>query len=127
MKRSYYPYTQWEDFNCGMYANLEKDKEKEAIDRAVELLSNPQELYLLMKRVSLEWVKSTEQNFSDTGSNRRAWLGQAACCIQDKIPEYITRIAWMLLSKDKQDEANDIADRVIYEYENKQWRLRNWI
>lgn len=34
-------------------------------------------------------------------------------------PEYLTRIAWGLLNKDVQQKANNIADKIIIEFENK--------
>lgn len=49
MKRVYYHYTQWEDFQSGMYNEVKEGRE-ERIQKAIELLTNDELCYKYMKR-----------------------------------------------------------------------------
>lgn len=66
-----------------------------------------------MLRVVAEWPVSCEQNLTDTGQNRRAWVGHAACCLATGAPEYLTREAWGHLTQEQRDKANARADQAI--------------
>jgi hypothetical protein len=67
--------------------------------------------------VAREWIHAAEVNLTDFGSNRRAWLGQAACCFTHGLPAYVTRLAWNALDPSVQVEANRTAEQVIAEWE----------
>src|SRR5262245_953097 len=114
MKRVFYPYLEWEDWNAGMYRNA---TETAAVARSRGLLSNPAKLLEAMRRVVSEWPIATEHQLTNTEHNRRSWLGQAACCIARTSSETDTRIAWGMLTDEQRREANAVADRVIEEWE----------
>ena len=122
MKRVYYPYWDWEDYKAGLYVLIdtytEEQTEKLAND-AKELLSNSE----LFKDVGLsvisDWIKSADVNLSNPSRNRQAWIGQASCCYALKIPEWITKLGWRLMSPEQQAEANRVADEVIRIWEIK--------
>jgi hypothetical protein len=117
MKQIYEHYEKWEDFNAGMYSlNDVIDKDKKVIS-AINLLSNQIEFYDAMKKLLNMWKVSVDVNLTNKQQNRRAWLGAAACMFIHNTPEYLTRIAWNLLNKDVQDNANKLADKIILEYE----------
>ena len=115
MKRKYYSYIEWEDWQNGMYKTVNLWERPILIQKATQLLKNRQLLYNTMRIVTKKWIVSTSQNLSKEFS-RRPWLGQAACCYLHKIPEDLTRIAWGLLTEEQRDGANKIADNVINEW-----------
>lgn len=115
-KQFYSHYTLWEDFNCGMW-NKYEGLEKEGLSKCISLLQNP-ELGMIM--VTKNWNISTKVNLSDKQQNRKSWLGQAACCIIHGVPENITRKAWMMLTEQERDNANQIAKKVIEQWEKSQ-------
>jgi hypothetical protein len=117
MKQIFEPYEKWEDYKSGMYNSSGIiDKDKKVIE-SINLLSSPTDFYESCKKVMQEWKVSTDVNLSNKSINRRAWLGAAACMISNSCPEYLTRVAWSLLNEDVQQKANNIADKIIQEYE----------
>ena len=119
MEQIYIEYQKWEDYLCGMYnANDVIDKDKKVIE-SINLLSNPNDFYITCQKILIDWKISSDVNLSNRNQNRKAWLGAAACMYKCNAPEYLTRIAWSLLNKKKQDSANKIAEKIILEYETK--------
>lgn len=116
VKQQYYHFEEWEDFKNGMYATtcLKTDK---CLKKAVLLLSNPYLCEKYMQKAVSIWQKSALHNLSNYSRNRRAWLGQAACCFFSGTPEYLTKQAWWLLTDKQRDKANHIADQVIRKWE----------
>lgn len=110
-KRFYAPYTDWEDFINGMYGTEVKIDQ---IEKSRLLLLQPKNAML---RVISEWPISSKHNLTNAGSNRKSWLGQAACCINHQSTEFETRLAWKELTKDEQAFANECADEVIVIWE----------
>lgn len=109
--RIHHPYTVWEDFRAGMYApssNPDNDAQ-----RARTLLANPPGLVEAMADVVAAWPKAAQQFLTNRDSNRRSWLGQAACCYALGVPAIATRAAWWLLTEEQQELANAAADVVI--------------
>jgi hypothetical protein len=99
---------------------LSKDKNIEDLYKnVIHILGDEINCYNAMNRVINEWVISCEQNLSNITINRKSWLGWAACSIQSKIPEIITRKAWFLLSLEQQEMANKIADDIIKKWEER--------
>lgn len=115
MKQIFHHYTEWEDFQHGMY-NEDKQGRKKRVYQAQHLLSDPVALYKQMKRVTVEWVKATEQAFTNPNINHQAFLGQCACCIWKGIHEDETREAWGYLDDETRAKANNVADRVFNEW-----------
>jgi hypothetical protein len=116
MKRIYHPYWKWEDHKAGLYNMLdpytEQQTEKLSND-AKELLSNPELFRNVALTVIRDWPRSAEVNLSNPSRNRQAWIGQASCCYALKIPEYITKFGWRLMTLEQQAEANKVADEII--------------
>jgi len=119
MKQIFENYQKWEDFQAGMYSLAEIADKDDKILGAVSLLSNENDFYIAMTNVLNNWKIATDVNLTNKQQNRRAWLGASACMYVHKTPEYLTRIAWSLLSKEIQDKANLVAEKIILEYENK--------
>ena len=117
MKRIYYPYTEWEDYQNGLFKTVSSPYEGVLINNAISLLSNPKKFYEVAKKVINEWPKAADLNLSNVGRNRQAWIGQASCCYKFGVPENQTKRAWNLLTEQQQNDANKIADIIILEWE----------
>ena len=120
MKRIYHHYNLWEDCKNGILENNFSELEEEELTiKAKELLCDKEEFYKIALKVITEWKYSSEQNLSNTSRNRQAWIGQASCCYKCKVPEYITKYAWRLMTFEEQEQANRIADKIISIWEDK--------
>ena len=113
MKRIYHHYEKWEDFQDGMWRILSKDEEREMLPRAVEFTGDADLYGSFMMRVIVEWPVACEQNLSNEGINRLAWVGHAATSLAIHCPEYVTRQAWGLLTQRQRDEANSKAQLAV--------------
>lgn len=114
-KRKHFHYSEWEDHKAGLYSTASFTDTQ--IDAAKTILGNGQKCLDAMRRVITEWPISTEQQLTDESQNRRAWLGQAACCIEAGVSDTATKQAWWKLTETDQNTANAIADTVIWEWE----------
>lgn len=115
MKPIYHHYTQWEDFQNGMY-NEDKIGRKERIEKAIQILSDEELCNKAMRMVTAQWKYACEQNLSSNIYGHRAFLGQAACSIYAGVHEDETRQAWGMLTDDQRKKANSIADAVYNEW-----------
>jgi hypothetical protein len=118
MRRVYYQYELWEDYQRGMYALTAPDQER-AIEDARLLLANPAALYHAMAAATLLWQHACEVNLTNRSRNRQAWLGQAACCLLYQTPESLTKLGWHRLTDAEQRAANAVADQVIVAWERR--------
>lgn len=118
MKRIFHPYDKWECYFHGLY-NEQTEGREERVQQSIQLLRNPLRLEMFMDIVSDEWKHSCEVYFSHKGYNRRAWLGQAACCYSHKAGESETREAWRFLTDEEMEKANTVADKVIHNWERR--------
>jgi hypothetical protein len=109
----------WEDWKNGMMRTVSTQSDNLILENCIILLSNAENLYNAMKKVVNDWPISTEERLTKIDTNRRAWLGWAACSIMFKAPDFITRKAWGLIPKNKKADANLIAEKVILEYESR--------
>lgn len=131
IERVYHPFTIWEDYKYGMYESVCFMDAQVLIRECEMTLKCPEWLRESMQFVSHNWLYAAENNLTNTHRNRQAWLGQAACCFSHSAPEYITKLAWKNLSEIEQKRANDVADSVIQEWEEKflsgyfKWQKRN--
>lgn len=114
MNQYFTDYKNWEDYQNGMWKIHDPNEEQKLIDLATDCLNDPVEA---MSRVINEWPEATKVNLTNKGSNRKSWLGQAACCIRSGVPEKLTRIAWNALPKQSKDNANRIAKEIIEKWE----------
>jgi hypothetical protein len=71
-----------------------------------------------MEKVIAEWEIATEYNLSNAEINRKAWLGQAACCCYAGVHEDETREAWGLMTDAQRSEANRIAACIIKRWQD---------
>jgi hypothetical protein len=115
MKVDFRPYTEWEDWQAGMYRDVSREEEERLTAAAASLLSDPHRLASAMREVTTEWKNSSEANLHEPPNNR-AWLGQAACAFAENVPEQLTRAAWGTITDAERMQANRIADRVIDEW-----------
>jgi hypothetical protein len=126
MKQIYHPYWLWEDYKAGMY-NTPYEIYEVNICNCVELLCNSILFYETMQKLVNDWKYASEVNLTNKSCNRRAWLGAAACCYKLNQEEVITRFAWNRISNKQQSKANDIANRIINDYELKNHYLHKHI
>ena len=117
MARAWYHYTQWEDWAVGMYALPVSEV---AVERAVALLSDADATRDAMAKVVESWPISARYRLSATDTNRRSWLGQAACCLTVRATQKETCIAWSRLSDTARARANRMADAIITEWEERE-------
>jgi hypothetical protein len=96
MIQIYHKYTEWEDFQNGMF-NTAFDNESLLITNAIKLLSDDVLFYQTAINVLNKWPISSDVNLSNNSSNRQSWVGQSACCYK----------------------YNVIADKIIIIYESK--------
>jgi len=116
VKRIYHPYWTWEDFKNGMWNKVSKEQEPEMLKTAIEFTGDHEKYGQAMKRVINEWPVSCENNLTDLSTNRKAWIGHAACCLEIGIPEYIIRSAWGKLTDEQRILANKQADYYINQW-----------
>jgi len=124
MKQFFKHYTLWEDYQNGMY-NLNVKNEEYLIENAVKLLSNPNQFKLVCLNVLENWKVSSLINLTNINCNRRAWLGQAACCYLHQVPEYLTRKSWANLTTLQQESADKVADEIINLFNVQNERIDN--
>ncbi len=122
MNRIYHPYWLWEDYLHRMYETPLKSKingidEEERLLKVVECLGNEKTCYKYMKLVIDQWKYACEYRLTNKSLNRIAWLGQCACCLYGGIKQDETKKAWHLLSEEQQQKANEIARKLIEEWE----------
>ncbi len=115
MKRLFEKYTEWEDYKNGMY-EMYKTEDEDLIRKSVYLLTNSVLFLETCKSVVKDWRITTSVHLTNNTINKKAWIGQASCNYLYKVPELLTRVAWGKLTKDQQENANNIAQTVINSY-----------
>lgn len=124
IQKRWHHYLKWEDYQNGMYRTLSGQEKQDSLEKAIAFTGDAELYGNHMLNVVDKWPVSCEQNLTDQGMNRRAWIGHAACCLAIGCPEDITREAWSHLTIEQQDEANTKADfaielwEAIYEGQN---------
>lgn len=108
------PYHQWEDYGVGMYALTHTARQ--VVD-AQALLSDSERLRIAMRTAVTTWPNAALHQMSNVEQNRRAWLGWAACMVNNLAPACATRVAWSNLTDEQRKAANDAAESVIREWE----------
>lgn len=119
MRQIFEPYWKWEDFQNGMYDPPPAADIPALCERSAALLTDLDAFAAACRDVFDRWPVATAVNLTNMGTNRRAWLGQAACSLVHNVPELATRAAWKDLSDDQRCRANQVADEAIREYEAK--------
>lgn len=119
IEQIFHPFTKWEDNQFGMYKTTCFMDQHQMMSECYQLLSCPEWLWETMGFVTHHWRYSCEHFLSNLNRNRQAWLGQAACCFMHGAPEYITKMAWGMLTTEQQIAANKVADEIILDWEEK--------
>jgi len=117
MDQFYKEYYYWEDYINGMYEFPNQKDINTHVNNALKVLRDNNLFLDTCKSVVEKWVISTKVNLTNRQCNRKAWLGQASCSYKYKVPEICTRIAWSRLSVKEQTEANEIAEKIIINFE----------
>lgn len=113
-RRTFAPYQEWEDYLAGMFTDRVEDAH---VVGARRLLSCPHGCGSAMRRVIAAWPVAAAVNLSNAGCNRRAWIGQAACCLAVGASASATKRAWWQMSDQQRTAANMIAEEVILLWE----------
>lgn len=124
MERIFHHFNLWEDYHAGMYAES-KEGRAERVKKAAYILGTPKICREAMEKVVSEWEKATEYNLSNSEINRKAWLGQAACCCYAGVHEDETREAWGIMTELQRVEANAIASEIIKKWVNQRDEAEN--
>lgn len=114
MKRIYHTFDKWECYPAGFYENQPPDgmTTAQANEAYAEFLRDVPRFEKALSRVLAEWVNSCEHYLSNETMNRIAWLGQAAMCIDTRVPSGF-RGGFNKLSTDEQTAANEAALRAL--------------
>lgn len=115
IEQIYHPYWLWED--VGMYRDPPKGVDRS--EKVIDLMTHAQHFYRVAKWMTLAYPYSCEHNLTNHGMNRIAYIGQASCYYAYGITEEETRKAWGLLTDEQRKEANEVAKRVLNEWEEK--------
>lgn len=105
-------YREWEDYKNGMYEN---GNDIEIIKQCYEILTSDN-LKDNMTDTSKTYEIATEIMFTNQRFNPVSWLGQATCNLLIGATAQETCQAWMMMKKEQQDKANNIAKEVIEEW-----------
>lgn len=116
MNRIYHPYTEWEDWQAGMWRSVSGSEKIELLRKAIEFTGDAELYGSFMRKVLVEWPIACEHNLTDESQNRKAWIGHAATCMAIDCPEDITRSAWYQLTQQQRDDANQQAQNAIDEW-----------
>jgi hypothetical protein len=109
-------YRNWEDYKNGMYKN---NNDKEIIKQCYEILTS-ENLKEKMEDTTITYLVSAKTNLTSKMFNPVSWLGQATCNRLINATAQEVCNAWMSMTKEQQEKANNIAKEVI-----KKWREKN--
>lgn len=114
MTRIQHSWDKWEDYRHNFYGGLEETTSKEkSLETYAELLRNLDRFERALKRIIVEWPYACEHNLTNKNMNRIAYMGQAACALEFKIPHYISCSGYNLLTPEEQEAADAMAQKYI--------------
>lgn len=114
-ERIFHTFDEWECQKAGFYESTVPGKSKAECEKEYyNIMSDQEKFRTALEGVLANWKNSCEHYLTNKAMNRVAWLGQAAVCFATGVPSSF-RGGWQLLSKEEQQEANEIA----FEYLNK--------
>jgi hypothetical protein len=102
-----------------MWRDVSKKEQQEMLPLAVKFTGDASIYGAAMMMVLDEYPIACEQNLSAQSVNKQAWIGHAAAYLAHELPEYVTREAWGQLTQEQRDQANAMADKAIYEWEQR--------
>ena len=114
IKQIWVPYWHWEDWLNGMWAKSEN--EERDLQTAIEFTGDHIAYGNAMLDVIFAWPQTMLNSLTNPSVNKRAFLGHCAVSYKLKIPEYITRQAWKLLTDKQRYDADLIAQQTIDEW-----------
>lgn len=103
-----------------MWGSIQPKEQELYAEKCADLMRESDCFELACLNALDEWPMSCLHNLSARNMNRMAWLGHAACYLQNGSVEYTTRLGWRMLDKDEQLEANKVAQKVIDLWELRQ-------
>lgn len=107
--RIFHTYDKWECFKAGFYNSIKEGMTSYQCEQQYyEVLTSDIIFSLTLEKIITEWKYSCEHYLTNNAMNRIAWLGQAAVCYVTGVPSKFCS-GWNLLSKEQQDNANNIA------------------
>lgn len=117
IERVFHHWERWEDYKAGFYNNVSGKDKQRLMDKAVEMFSDRALTEKYMNAAIKDWFFSCEQNLTNNGMNKIAYIGQSACCLYAGVPATVTMEAWSSVSKENQEIANLIAQEKLKEWE----------
>ena len=114
MKRIYHTWDKWECYPAGFYENTAPEgmTARDATAAYATFLRDIPRFEVALSRVLAEWRNSCEHYLSNENMNRIAWLGQAAMCIDTRVPSMF-RSGYHLLTEAEKKAADDAALRAL--------------
>lgn len=117
MRRVWHDYRKWEDYKNGMWRKVSSEEIKNILPLSIEFTGDHLRYGKAMMKVIKIWKYSCEHNLTDSGMNKRAWIGHAACSLELGLPEIVVRMAWKQLTDEQRYLANKQADIAIAQWE----------
>jgi len=108
-------YTNWECWQSGLYRTGKLSDD--LVNRCKLILEDVSLCDGCFSKVLIHWPVSSKVHLSNTTINRQAWLGHAGFCVDCGASEQEGVAAWWMITKEKQDAANSIADFYIKKFE----------
>lgn len=105
-------YREWECFKNKMYEN---GHNQEVVKKCYKILTS-NDLKENMYDTTIIYEIATKVNFTNKMFNPISWLGQATCNRLINATAQEVCQAWLTMTKEQQDKANDIAKEVIEEW-----------
>lgn len=109
--RLFAPYPSWECWQSGYWSGGSCTHKQPGL--SAELLLSESNFWQAMCDLIRKWPVSVAVHLSDSGINRRAWLGQASCFVKVGNCQDCTKHGWSFLSEVEQRSANLLAERMI--------------
>jgi len=123
IKRLYHHWSKWEDYEAGFYDNISGKEKSTMIEKVVEMFSSRELTSKYMDMAITKWYYSCEQNLTNNGMNKIAYIGQAACCLYANIPSLVTMEGWSSVSDENKEVANQIALEKLKKWEGLQNKM----
>lgn len=108
-------YKNWECYKNNMYQN---GNDIEIVKQCYEILTSDK-LKENMYDTTITYEIATKVNFTNKMFNPISWLGQATCNRLINATAQEVCQAWMMMTKQQQNNANNIAKEVIEEWGEK--------
>lgn len=115
LKPKHIDYSLWECYQNGMY---ESGLNQINVENCFDFFDKNTEIYEFMKITTKDYNNSAISKLTNQIFNPVSWLGQATCnnffgANQEEVIK-----AWLMLSIEKRNNANQIAKKVIEEFHN---------